>query len=145
MSKADADTRKKDSLALAQMIALREEAMIAKDVTLVMPQFADDATWINSQGYFFEGKNELEKLCSHLCNKHVGWRKEETIAPWYQILDGLEQVVCDKEINITVPVAKFLIIVFGVVLSEEDRIPADGVRNITAKFVGPIKLDNVVS
>jgi len=78
MSKADADTRKKDSLALAQMIALREEAMIAKDVTLVMPQFADDATWINSQGYFFEGKRELERF-------HLMFAKNDSLDYYYEI------------------------------------------------------------
>ncbi|WP_422349819.1 nuclear transport factor 2 family protein [Flagellimonas sp.] len=77
-SNTDAYTRKKDSLALTQMIALREEAMIAKDVTLAMPQFADDATWINSQGYFFEGKNELEKF-------HLMFAKNDSLDYYYEI------------------------------------------------------------
>ena len=33
-----------------------------KDVNSVMLQFDDDATWINSQGYFFEGKEELGRF-----------------------------------------------------------------------------------
>ncbi len=36
--------------------------MIAGDLTAAMAQFADDATWINSQGYFFEGKREVERF-----------------------------------------------------------------------------------
>ena len=51
--------RKQDSLQLTRMIYEREEAMINKDVESAMSQFAHDITWINSQGYFFEGKEEV--------------------------------------------------------------------------------------
>ncbi len=56
------NTLKQDSLALVQMISERERAMIEKDIDLAMRQFSDDVTWINSQGYLFEGKKELEKF-----------------------------------------------------------------------------------
>ena len=52
----------KDSLTLVKMISEREEAMIKKDMDLAMSQFTEDATWINSQGYFFEGKSEVKKF-----------------------------------------------------------------------------------
>ena len=44
------------SMQLADMISVREKAMIEKDIATAMSQFDEDATWINSQGYFFEGK-----------------------------------------------------------------------------------------
>ncbi len=48
-----------DSLQLAKMISIREKAMIDKDIPTAISQFTDDVTWINSQGYFFEGKNNV--------------------------------------------------------------------------------------
>ncbi len=72
------DQTEKDSLVLAQMIALREEAMIKKDVALVMPQFSEDATWINSQGYFFQGKKELEKF-------HLMFVNNDSLDYYYKI------------------------------------------------------------
>ena len=77
-SKVTVDQSEKDSLALTQMIALREEAMIRKDVALVMPQFSEDATWINSQGYFFEGKKELEKF-------HIMFAENDSLDYYYEI------------------------------------------------------------
>lgn len=56
----------KDSLAIAQMISVREQSMIDKDIDLAMGQFSEDATWINSQGYYFEGKNNVSKFHSML-------------------------------------------------------------------------------
>ncbi len=51
-----------DSLQLAHMISGREKAMIEKDIQSAMSQFTDDATWINSQGYFFEGKKNVREF-----------------------------------------------------------------------------------
>ena len=51
-----------DSIQLVQMILAREKAMVQKDMGLAMAQFVDNATWINSQGYYFEGKQELQKF-----------------------------------------------------------------------------------
>ena len=55
-----------DSLAIAQMISIREQSMVDKDIELAMDQFSEDATWINSQGYYFEGKNNVSKFHSML-------------------------------------------------------------------------------
>ena len=41
------------------MISERESAMIEKDLDSAMSQFSNDVTWINSQGYYFQGKNEV--------------------------------------------------------------------------------------
>ena len=54
--------RKTDSLELIKMISQREKAMINKDINTAMSQFSEDVTWINSQGYYFEGKNEVLKF-----------------------------------------------------------------------------------
>ena len=58
----------KDSVLLANMISIREKAMIEKDIKTAMSQFSDDVTWINSQGYYFEGKNEVSKFHNMLSN-----------------------------------------------------------------------------
>jgi uncharacterized protein (TIGR02246 family) len=57
-----------DGQELTAMISAREKAMIAKNIAPVMKQFADDATWINSQGYLFEGKEVIEKFHIMLFN-----------------------------------------------------------------------------
>ena len=54
--------RQLDSLEISKMILEREQAMINKDIQIVMFQFSDSATWINSQGYYFEGKNNVSKF-----------------------------------------------------------------------------------
>ncbi|MCL6266900.1 nuclear transport factor 2 family protein [Flagellimonas myxillae] len=77
-STATINQKESDSLVLAQMISLREEAMIKKDAALVMPQFSENATWINSQGYFFEGKKELEKF-------HLMFTKNDSLDYYYEI------------------------------------------------------------
>ena len=51
-----------DSLKLTEMILEREQAMILKDIETAMSQFSEDVTWINSQGYFFEGHDEVRKF-----------------------------------------------------------------------------------
>lgn len=33
--------------------------MIRKDINSAMSQFSDNVTWINSQGYYFQGKSEV--------------------------------------------------------------------------------------
>lgn len=48
-----------DATRLAEMIAKRERAMVEKDIEAALTQFSDDATWINSQGYYFEGKQNV--------------------------------------------------------------------------------------
>lgn len=49
-----------EEAALISLVRERERAMVEKDIDAVMAQFADDATWINSQGYYFEGKQRVE-------------------------------------------------------------------------------------
>ena len=51
-----------DKQKIEDMIAAREQGMIAKDLASVMNQFSENATWINSQGYYFEGKPVIEKF-----------------------------------------------------------------------------------
>lgn len=51
-----------DVVVLAEMITARERAMIEKDIESAMSQFSDDATWINSQGYYFEGKQIVREF-----------------------------------------------------------------------------------
>ena len=58
-----------DSSTLVQMIADREQAMIGRDIETAMAQFADDATWINSQGYFFEGKTSILQFHEMLASR----------------------------------------------------------------------------
>lgn len=48
--------------ALIELINEREQAMINKDIATAVNQFSDDVTWINSQGYYFEGKEVVEKF-----------------------------------------------------------------------------------
>jgi ketosteroid isomerase-like protein len=61
-TKKNEPSTKTDSLELIKMISQREKAMINKDIKTAMSQFSEDVTWINSQGYYFEGKNEVLKF-----------------------------------------------------------------------------------
>ncbi len=61
-SKPAIDNVKLDSTTLTNMIIDREKAMINKDISLALSQFSENATWINSQGYYFEGKKEVLKF-----------------------------------------------------------------------------------
>lgn len=54
--------QKEDSLEIAQMITVREQAMIKKDIQTALDQFSENATWINSQGYYFEGREHVAKF-----------------------------------------------------------------------------------
>ena len=47
---------------LIQLINEREHAMIDKDISTIVSQFSEDVTWINSQGYYFEGKEVVKKF-----------------------------------------------------------------------------------
>ncbi len=76
-----------DSLALAEMIAFREKAMIEKDLEGAMEQFAEEATWINSQGYFFEGKQEVLKFHQILVKNDTTDYYYEAGVPKIRVLD----------------------------------------------------------
>ena len=60
--KKNESSAKTDSLELVKMISQREQAMIRKDIKTAMSQFSEDVTWINSQGYYFEGKDDVLKF-----------------------------------------------------------------------------------
>ena len=82
------NTVAQDSFQLAQMISEREVAMITKNMGLAMDQFSEEATWINSQGYFFEGKEEVEKFHGMLSgNDSLDYYYEAGI-PRIQVLDS---------------------------------------------------------
>jgi ketosteroid isomerase-like protein len=49
-----------------QLIEVREKAMKERDIKTVMAQFRDDATWINSQGFYFKNKTEIERFHTNL-------------------------------------------------------------------------------
>ena len=55
------ETTSADDIRMVEnMIHNREEAMKKKNLAMAMNQFDDSATWINSQGYYFEGKEHVE-------------------------------------------------------------------------------------
>lgn len=51
-----------DRLVILKMIQEREQGMQTKDLAKVMNQFREDATYINSGGYYFKNKSEIEKF-----------------------------------------------------------------------------------
>jgi len=81
-------TRVSDSLALAEMIAVRERAMIDKNLLLALAQFADDATWVNSQGYYFVGKEEIAKFHAMLAMNDSLDYFYEAGTPLIRVIDG---------------------------------------------------------
>ena len=78
---------------LVTMIADRERAMIEKDIDAAMAQFADDATWINSQGYYFEGKHELAKFHRMLAEDESRDYYYETGEPKIRLIDPNNAIV----------------------------------------------------
>ena len=58
----DKKNRAEDSLAIRSMISTRERAMIDKNLELALAQFSEQATWINSQGYYFKGKEHIRQF-----------------------------------------------------------------------------------
>lgn len=73
---SEADARR-DSLELADMIVVRERAMIAKDLATIARQFADDVTWLNAGGVFLEGKPTVTEFHRELLqDDSVGYRYE---------------------------------------------------------------------
>ncbi|MEJ2128230.1 MAG: nuclear transport factor 2 family protein [Woeseiaceae bacterium] len=73
---------------LAEMISSREKAMIEKDIATVLSQFDDDATWINSQGYFFEGKENVLEFHRMLAADNPRDYFYEAGAPRIRVLDA---------------------------------------------------------
>jgi uncharacterized protein (TIGR02246 family) len=77
---------------LAEMIAVREKAMIEKDVETAMSQFSDDATWINSQGYYFEGKQNVLEFHEMLAGRESMDYTYEAGEPRIRLLDASNAV-----------------------------------------------------
>ncbi len=82
-----------DSLVLAKMIRIRKEAMITKDIPTAMSQFSEDATWINSQGYYFEGKAEVSKFHDMLSGNDSLDYYYEAGKPKIRVLDSKNAIV----------------------------------------------------
>jgi uncharacterized protein (TIGR02246 family) len=51
------------------MVRDRETAMKNKDLESVMKQFSDDATWINSEGFYYANKKEIETFHYNLTHQ----------------------------------------------------------------------------
>lgn len=66
-----------DSLTLVKMVNDRENGMKEKDIPAVMAQFSDDATFINSVGFYCADKKEIE-------NFHKGLTQMDTIGYYYK-------------------------------------------------------------
>ena len=60
------NSRNNDSVSLLQMVQVREKAMKEKDIKTIMTQFRDDATWINSGGFYFKNKQQIERFHTNL-------------------------------------------------------------------------------
>lgn len=81
-----------DSRQLAEMVTVREKAMIEKDIDTAMSQFGDDATWINSQGYFFEGKQNVLEFHSMLAGNDTLDYFYEAGAPRIRLVDAYNAI-----------------------------------------------------
>ena len=82
------DIEKNDSVRLTEMISVREKAMIGKDIETAMSQFDENATWINSQGYFFEGKKNIIEFDQMLASNDSLDYFYEAGAPRIRVLDS---------------------------------------------------------
>ncbi len=87
ISKSNNHNATADSLKLIEMIYDREIAMIDKNIDLAMDQFSDDVTWINSQGYYFVGKEEVLRFHNMLAENESLDYYYEAGAPKVRILD----------------------------------------------------------
>jgi uncharacterized protein (TIGR02246 family) len=81
-----------DSARLAEMIAVRETAMIEKDIDTAMAQFSDDATWINSQGYYFEGKQHVVEFHNMLAGRESLDYTYEAGEPRIRLIDSTNAI-----------------------------------------------------
>lgn len=77
-----------DAVLLAEMIADRERAMIDGAMDLAMSQFSDDATWINSQGYYFEGKQSVREFHAMLADDTSRGYTYEAGEPRIRLIDS---------------------------------------------------------
>ena len=86
-SKVNYDNAGDATSKLLEMINEREEAMINKDIETAVNQFSDDVTWINSQGYYFEGKEVVRKFHDMLAGNDSLDYYYEAGSPRIRILD----------------------------------------------------------
>ena len=77
-----------DADQLSAMISVRERAMVEKDLEAAMSQFSEDATWINSQGYFFDGKTNILEFHQMLTGNETLDYYYEAGAPRIRMLDS---------------------------------------------------------
>jgi len=75
------------------MILIREESMINKDITTALSQFSDNATWINSQGYYFVGKEEVQKFHNMLATTDTVDYYYEAGTPYVRMVDPTNALV----------------------------------------------------
>lgn len=78
---------------LVDMVAAREKAMIEKDVETAMSQFDERATWVNSQGYFFEGKSNVLEFHKMLAASNPLDYLYEAGEPRVRVLDDSNAIV----------------------------------------------------
>ena len=73
---------------LIRLINERENAMIDKDMSTAVSQFSEDVTWINSQGYYFEGKEVVKKFHHMLAENDSLDYYYEAGTPRIRVLDN---------------------------------------------------------
>jgi uncharacterized protein (TIGR02246 family) len=78
---------------LTNMVTQRERAMQAKNASQAMEQFSDDATWVNSQGYYFEGKSAVAKFHAMLTQDPQRDYHYEVGTPRVRLLDSSNAIV----------------------------------------------------
>jgi ketosteroid isomerase-like protein len=62
-----------DSLALLEMIQVREKVMQTKDIQTVVSQFREDATFINGGDYYVKNRSEIEKFQHRISQLQPGY------------------------------------------------------------------------
>ncbi len=82
-----------DIVALEQMIHDREAAMIDHDIDAALTQFADNATWVNSQGYYFVGLDMIREFHRYLAENSERDYEYTAGEPRVRLLDGSNAIV----------------------------------------------------
>jgi len=115
----DSNSLINDTVRLKEMVLEREAAMKNKDIDKIMSQFALDATWINSHGYFFDNK-------SNVYDFHVALIHDAN----YEYEAGNTKVRILNE--------EFAIVYYGwkmYWLSETDTLKENGIMTLTARKI----------
>lgn len=82
-----------DIAALEQMIHDRETAMMDHDVDAALSQFAENATWVNSQGYYFVGLDSVREFHRYLAENSERDYEYTAGEPLVRLLDGSNAIV----------------------------------------------------